>query len=78
MWTQQVSEVAPSWFITTISRTYGRYIELVDGGYKLTYNWEYHIVPYMEHMGNNASTARRAPPQRLSDGPQDRGSAVDR
>ena len=27
-----------SWFITTISRTYGRYIELVDGGYKLTYN----------------------------------------
>ena len=20
-------------------RTYGRYIELVDGGYKLTYNW---------------------------------------
>ena len=25
--------------ITTISRTYGRYIELVDGGYKLTYNW---------------------------------------
>ena len=28
-----------SWFATTISRTYGRYIELVDGGYKLTYNW---------------------------------------
>ena len=33
-----------SWFATTISRTYGRYIELVDGGYKLTYNWGYHIV----------------------------------
>jgi len=25
--------------ITRISGTYGRYIELVDGGYKLTYNW---------------------------------------